>query len=224
MIDDDHRSDSGADKLRRKPDPDALAPSETHPVGPMAEPETSPWNVPNALTAFRIILVPIFAWMLLVHPDEPGWRFLSAAIFSVAILTDTLDGYLARKHNIITRLGKLADPIADKALTGMAFIGLSIIGELPWWVTVTILVREWGITVMRFFVLRYGVMAAGRGGKIKTVLQSVAVGLYLLPLPDWAHPIEVVVMLVALVMTVVTGLDYIRDAVRLRRAALSGRP
>src|SRR5215207_11231502 len=162
--------------------------------------------------------------MLLVHSEEPGWRFLTAVIFTVAILTDLLDGYLARKHNIITRFGKLADPIADKALTGMAFIGLSIIDELSWWVTVTILVREWGITIMRFFVLRYGVMAAGRGGKIKTVLQSVAVGLYLLPLPDWAHPIEVVVMLVALVMTVVTGLDYIRDAVRLRRAALSGRP
>jgi CDP-diacylglycerol--glycerol-3-phosphate 3-phosphatidyltransferase len=139
-------------------------------------------------------------------------------------LTDYLDGYLARKHNLITPFGKLADPIADKALTGMAFVGLSIIGELWWWVTITILVREWGITIMRFFVLRYGVMAAGRGGKVKTVLQSIAVGLYLLPLADWAHTIEVVVMLAALVVTVLTGLDYIRDAVRLRRAALSGRP
>jgi CDP-diacylglycerol--glycerol-3-phosphate 3-phosphatidyltransferase len=219
MIDDDHRSDSGADKLRRKPDPDALAPSETHPVGPMAEPETSPWNVPNALTAFRIILVPIFAWMLLVHPDEAGWRFLSAVIFSVAILTDTLDGYLARKHNIITRFGKLADPIADKALTGMAFIGLSIIGELPWWVTVTILVREWGITIMRFVVLRYGVMAAGRGGKIKTVTQAIAVIMYLLPLPDQAHLVAVIVMAIAWVITIVTGLDYVREALRLRRRA-----
>jgi len=219
MIDDDHRSDSGADKLRHTPDPDALSPSETHPVGPMAEPETSPWNVPNALTAFRIILVPIFAWMLLVHPDEPGWRFLSAAIFSVAILTDTLDGYLARKHNIITRLGKLADPIADKALTGMAFIGLSIIGELPWWVTVTILVREWGITIMRFVVLRYGVMAAGRGGKIKTVTQAIAVIMYLLPLPDQAHLVAVIVMAIAWVITIVTGLDYVREALRLRRRA-----
>jgi CDP-diacylglycerol--glycerol-3-phosphate 3-phosphatidyltransferase len=219
MIDDDHRSDSGADKLRRKPDPDALAPSETHPIGPMAEPETSPWNVPNALTAFRIILVPIFAWMLLVHPDEPGWRFLSAVIFFVAILTDTLDGYLARKHNIITRFGKLADPIADKALTGMAFIGLSIIGELPWWVTVTILVREWGITIMRFVVLRYGVMAAGRGGKIKTVTQAVAVIMYLIPLPDQAHLVAVIVMAIAWVITIVTGLDYVREALRLRRRA-----
>ena len=116
-------------------------------MGPLAEPETSPWNVPNALTTFRIVLVPVFAWALLVHPDDPWWRFGTAVVFTVAILTDTLDGYLARKHNIITKFGKLADPIADKALTGMAFIGLSIIGELWWWVTIVILVREWGITV-----------------------------------------------------------------------------
>jgi CDP-diacylglycerol---glycerol-3-phosphate 3-phosphatidyltransferase len=223
MIDDKRRADGGADNFRPKPDPDALAPSETHPVGPMAEPETSPWNVPNALTAFRIILVPIFAWMLIAHPHQPGWRFLTAVIFSVAILTDTLDGYVARKHNIITRFGKLADPIADKALTGMAFIGLSIINELPWWVTVTILVREWGITIMRFVVLRYGVMAAGRGGKIKTVTQAIAVILYLLPLPEGAHMVAVVVMAVAWVITIVTGLDYVRDAVRLRRRARAGR-
>jgi CDP-diacylglycerol--glycerol-3-phosphate 3-phosphatidyltransferase len=187
MIDDAHRADAGSERMRPKPDPDALAPSETHPVGPMAEPETSPWNLPNALTAIRIVLVPIFAWMLLAHPQEPWWRFLTAVIFTVAILTDTLDGHLARKHNIITRFGKLADPIADKALTGMAFIGLSIIGELSWWVTVTILVREWGITMLRFVVLRYGVMAAGRGGKIKTVTQAIAVIMYLLPLPGPAH-------------------------------------
>ena len=169
------------------------------------------------------MLVPVFGWMLLAHPDEAGWRLATAGTFVAAILTDTLDGYLARKHNLVTPFGKLADPIADKALTGMAFVGLSIIGELWWWVTITILVREWGITVMRFFVLRYGVMAAGRGGKIKTVLQSAAVGLYLLPLPPWAHVIAVVVMLAALIVTVISGLDYVRDAVRLRRAALAER-
>ena len=138
--------------------------------------------------------------------------------------TDSLDGYLARKHNIITRFGKLADPIADKALTGMAFIGLSILGELWWWVTIVILVREWGITVMRFVVLRYGVMAAGRGGKIKTVLQAVALILYLLPLPGWAEPVAMVVMAAAFVVTVVTGLDYVREAVQLRRQAAAARP
>jgi CDP-diacylglycerol--glycerol-3-phosphate 3-phosphatidyltransferase len=187
------------------------------------EPESSPWNVPNALTALRIVLVPVFAWMLLAHPDDARWRVATAVVFLVAILTDSLDGYLARKHNLITRFGKLADPIADKALTGMAFIGLSLVGELWWWLTILMLVREWGITVMRFVVLRYGVMAAGRGGKLKTVLQSVAVMMYLLPLPGWAHAVAVVVMLVALLVTVVTGLDYVREAVVLRRRALTSR-
>ena len=208
----------------RGADPDAIAPSETHPIGPLPEPETNPLNVPNALTSVRILLVPLFAWMLLRHPDETLWRLGTTVVFVGAILTDLLDGHLARKHNIVTRIGKLADPIADKALTGMALIGLSILGELWWWVTVTILVREWGITLMRFVMLRYGVMAAGRGGKVKTVLQSVAIALYLLPLPGWAHVIAVAVMLAAFVITVLTGLDYVRDAVRLRRTArTSGR-
>jgi CDP-diacylglycerol---glycerol-3-phosphate 3-phosphatidyltransferase len=219
MIDDAHHAGSGPDGLQRKPDSEALAPSETHPVGPIAEPETSPWNLPNALTAFRIILVPIFAWMLLAHPHQPWWRFLTAVTFTVAILTDLLDGHLARKHNVITRFGKLADPIADKALTGMAFIGLSIIGELSWWVTVTILVREWGITIMRFVVLRYGVMAAGRGGKIKTATQAIALIMYLLPLPAPAHVVAMVVMAIAWLITMATGLDYVREAFRLRRRA-----
>jgi len=192
-------------------------------AGGPAETESSPWNVPNALTALRIVLVPVFAWMLLAHPDEAGWRVATAAVFLVAILTDSLDGHLARKHNLITRFGKLADPIADKALTGMAFIGLSVVDELWWWLTITILVREWGITLLRFVMLRYGVMAAGRGGKLKTVLQAVAGMLYLFPLPSWAHVVAVVVMLLALVVTVVTGLDYVREAVVLRRRALTSR-
>ena len=204
-------------------DPDVIAPSETHPISPVSEPEGSPWNVPNALTVVRILLVPVFAILLLQHPYEPGWRLLTTGVFVAAILTDSLDGYLARKHNIITRFGKLADPIADKALTGMAFIGLSVIGDLPWWITITMLVREWGITVMRFVVLRYGVMAAGRGGKIKTSIQAVALVLYLLPLPWWTDIFAAVVMGLALVITVATGLDYIRDAVALRRKARAGR-
>jgi CDP-diacylglycerol--glycerol-3-phosphate 3-phosphatidyltransferase len=208
------------------PDPAAVAPSETHPVSPPVEPETSPWNVPNALTAFRIVLVPVFAWLLLSHPHDAGWRFGAAVLFAVAIGTDFLDGYLARKHNIVTRFGKLADPIADKALTGMAFIGLSIIGELWWWVTIVILLREWGITLMRFVMLRYGVMAAGRAGKLKTVLQAVALILYLLPLPGSGplHWVAVVVMAAAFLVTVVSGVDYVLQAGRLRRRALAGRP
>ena len=198
----------------------SASPSETHPVAPIPSPEASPWNVPNGLTAFRIVLVPLFAWMLLTHPAEPLWRVFTAGVFTLAILTDTLDGYLARKHNLVTRFGKLADPIADKALTGTALICLSVIGELPWWITIVILVREWGITVMRFAMLRYGVMAAGRGGKIKTVFQAVAIILYLLPLvavAPWAPIVALIVMWVALILTVVSGLDYVREAVQLRR-------
>ncbi len=189
--------------------------------------------MPNALTAFRIVLVPVFAWMLLAHPDEPGWRLLTAGVFTLAILTDSLDGYLARRHNLVTKFGKLADPIADKALTGMALICLSIIGELWWWATVVILVREWGITVLRFAMLRYGVMAAGRGGKIKTFVQAIAIILYLLPLAAlaaWSPALAAVAtwvamatMLAAVLLTVVTGLDYLREAFRLRRQSLSGR-
>jgi CDP-diacylglycerol--glycerol-3-phosphate 3-phosphatidyltransferase len=181
--------------------------------------QSSAWNVPNALTAFRLVLVPLFAIVLLSHPHSVGWRLLSTAIFVAAIFTDFLDGWIARKYNIITTFGKLADPIADKALTGMALVGLSIIGELWWWVTIVILVREWGITLLRFVVLRYGVMSARKGGKIKTVLQSVALGVLLLPLPHWLLPVGWVLMAVAFVLTVVTGLDILLEANRIRRAA-----
>ena len=203
------------------------------PVTSPPAPEASSWNLPNALTAFRIVLVPVFAWMLLAHPDESGWRLLTAGVFTLAILTDSLDGYLARRHNLVTRFGKLADPIADKALTGMALVCLSIIGELWWWVTVVILVREWGITILRFAMLRYGVMAAGRGGKIKTFVQAIAIILYLLPLTAltaWSSVLASVVtsaalgvMLAAVLLTVVSGLDYVREAFRLRQQSLSAR-
>lgn len=183
---------------------------------PASEPpaRTSNLNVPNALTVLRVLMVPVFAWMLLTHPDEPGWRLATTGVFVAAILTDSIDGYLARRHQLITSFGKLADPIADKALTGMAFIGLSILGELWWWVTIVILVREWGITVMRFALLRREVMAAGRGGKIKTVLQAVALVLYLLPLTGIADVVSFVAMGLAFVATVVTGVDYVVSAVR----------
>lgn len=181
---------------------------------------TSTWNIPNALTAFRLVLVPLFAIVLLSHPHDTGWRIASTVIFVLAIFTDFLDGRIARKYHIITTFGKLADPIADKALTGMAFIGLSIIGELWWWVTIVILVREWGITLLRFVVLRYGVMAARKGGKIKTVLQAVGLGVMLLPLPDVLRPIGWVLMGAVFIVTVVTGADYLLEANRMRRAAL----
>ena len=147
-------------------------------------------------------------------------------------MTDRIDGQLARRRGLVTDVGKIADPIADKALMGMALVGLSILGELPWWVTVVVLVREIGITLLRLVVIRHGVMPAGRGGKAKTVLQALAVTLYLLPLPAPWHPIEVGVMAVAVTVTVVTGVDYLIKAWRLvrtsprtleRRAARAGR-
>ena len=179
-------------------------------------------NVPNGLTALRMLLVPVFGWVLLSHPHNDSWRWMAALIFVIASITDIVDGKVARKYGLVTRFGKLWDPIADKALTGMALVGLSIIGELPWWITIVILVREWGITLLRFLILKYGVMAANRGGKLKTVTQSIAIVMYLLPLPSWLHVVGVVVMWVALILTVLTGLDYCWEAYRLRKKALAG--
>ena len=178
-------------------------------------------NAANLLTGFRVLLVPLFGWLLLSHPDSVPYRIASVIVFVVASVTDRIDGELARRHGLVTEVGKMADPIADKALMGMALIGLSVLDELPWWVTVVMLVREVGITVLRFVVLRRGVIPASRGGKLKTMVQAVAIGLYLLPLPDGWHVVAEVVMAVALVLTVVTGIDYVRSAVarsRRRRA------
>ncbi|MFX4270958.1 CDP-diacylglycerol--glycerol-3-phosphate 3-phosphatidyltransferase [Propionibacteriaceae bacterium Y1685] len=160
-------------------------------------------------------MVPLFAWMLLAHPDDFWWRVGTAAVFTVAILTDLLDGHLARKHNIVTDFGKIADPIADKALTGMAFVGLSILGELWWWVTIVILIREWGITLMRFLVLRQGVvLAANRGGKAKTVAQAVALILMLLPIMAPFNAIGQIAMAIAFALTVITGIDYLVSTIK----------
>lgn len=181
-------------------------------------------NAANALTLLRLVLVPVLAWMLLSHPDDLGWRLGSTAVFAIAIATDAVDGRIARKYNLITDFGKLWDSIADKALTGMAFIGLSIVGELPWWITALVLIREWGITWMRVAMLKYGVMAANAGGKLKTVLQSVALLLFLpgLPLmPAWLQWIAWIAMAAAVLVTLVTALAYIREAIALRRNSLA---
>jgi CDP-diacylglycerol--glycerol-3-phosphate 3-phosphatidyltransferase len=178
------------------------------------------WNVANALTAARLVLVPVFGWLLLRDDGaDTASRFAAAAVFALAMFTDKLDGDLARKRGLVTDVGKIADPIADKALTGMALIGLSILEEIPWWVTIVVLVREWGITALRFAVIRYGVMAASRGGKLKTTLQGIALGLYILPLPDVLQPVAVTFLVLAVVVTVVTGLDYVMKAWQLYRNA-----
>lgn len=188
------------------------------------------WNLPNVLTTVRILLVPFFVWFLLAggHAGEesPGLRWAAFAVFAVAMYTDKLDGDIARSRGLVTSFGKIADPIADKFLTGAAFIVLSVLDELWWWVTVLILLREWGITLMRFVVLRYGVMPASRGGKLKTVLQAGALLLMLAPLAPlvgaWYPWAGWTVMGAALVVTLVTGADYVLKAWRLRRSALAG--
>ncbi|QRY64598.1 CDP-diacylglycerol--glycerol-3-phosphate 3-phosphatidyltransferase [Gordonia sp. PDNC005] len=176
-------------------------------------------NVANALTMFRIVLVPVFVVALFIDSGESTtWRIAAFVIFAVAAITDQVDGRIARGWNLVTDFGKMADPIADKALIGAALLGLSILGVLPWWVTIVILAREIGVTVLRFWVIRHGVIAASRGGKLKTLLQAVAIGLFTLPDVGPLHTIGWIVMIAAVVATVVTGLDYVWQAIRLRKS------
>jgi CDP-diacylglycerol---glycerol-3-phosphate 3-phosphatidyltransferase len=181
-------------------------------------------NLANAVTMARVLLVPLFA-LALVHggPDSDLWRLIAWAIFAVASVTDRIDGQIARKRGLVTEFGKLADPIADKTLTGTALVLLSVEDLLPWWVTAVILVREIGVTLLRFWVIRHGVIPASRGGKLKTLLQAVAIGLYVLPLPHWLSWLAITAMAAALVLTVGTGVDYVLRAVRLRRTGLRAR-
>jgi CDP-diacylglycerol--glycerol-3-phosphate 3-phosphatidyltransferase len=197
-----------------------------------ADGRPSAWNLANALTVLRVLLVPVMAVLLVMDDGEQGgWRLGAALAFAVAIATDKVDGEIARRHDLVTDFGKLVDPIADKALIGTALVLLSVLGELPWWITVVVLVRELGVTLLRFLVIRHGVIPASRGGKLKTVLQSVAIALYLVPRPDGVlggllpavlDPLALVVMLVAVVVTVVTGVDYVLSAVRQHRARRPG--
>ena len=184
------------------------------------QPVVSNWNLPNALTTLRIVLVPVYAWFLLGHDhDSILWRCLAYAVFAVAMITDKIDGDIARSRGLVTDFGKIADPIADKALIGAALIGLSLLDELPWWVTVLVLVREVGITVLRLVVIRHGVMPASHGGKLKTILQATALVMYLLPLTGLLASLRAWVMVLAVVVTVVTGVDYVVRALHLRRTS-----
>ncbi|MFC7616808.1 CDP-diacylglycerol--glycerol-3-phosphate 3-phosphatidyltransferase [Actinokineospora soli] len=174
-------------------------------------------NIANLLTLSRLALVPVFLLALFAGTDF--WRWASAAIFAIASITDHIDGRIARRLGLITDFGKIADPIADKALTGAALVGLSALGELPWWVTIVIAVREVGVTLLRFWVIRHGVIPASPGGKAKTLAQVVAIGLFLVPLPGPLHVVAWVVMATAIALTVATGVDYVVRAVRLRARA-----
>lgn len=184
-------------------------------------------QLPNAITIARIVCAPIFLWLLLADAGADGaLRWAAAALFIVAIATDGVDGYIARKYDIVSDLGKLLDPIADKALTGLAFVGLSILGELPWWITIVVLVREIGITVYRFVVVSDHVLAAAWMGKLKTVFQAVALSVALLPLTSFSEDSAwqstvwwagVVTMTIAVVLTIASGLDYVVTEVRAAR-------
>lgn len=188
---------------------------------------TSNWNVPNALTTLRIVLVPFFGWALLMDGgDSVLWRTVAWAIFFVAMATDKIDGDLARKYNIETDFGKIADPIADKAITGMAFIGLSIVGDIWWWVTVLVLLREWSVTLLRLSILQHVVVAAAQSGKIKTLLQAMALGLLALPLRQVDGGLDIpgdvvfylaqVLLAGAVAMTLWSGYEFFRDVWRQR--------
>ena len=190
------------------------------PVPVSAPRVVSPYNPANILTVVRIILVPVFL-VLVIASDLTGTgpRIVTCVVFCVASATDFVDGWIARRWSMVTSFGKVADPIADKALTGTALVLLSAYDRLAWWVTILILVREWGVTALRFWVIRYGIIPASHGGKLKTMLQIAAIAWYLWPVPEPADVVGAWLMGAALIVTVVTGVDYLIQALRLRRDA-----
>ncbi|MEY4390414.1 MAG: CDP-diacylglycerol--glycerol-3-phosphate 3-phosphatidyltransferase [Actinomycetota bacterium] len=175
-------------------------------------------NLPNLITIARIALAPLFIWVLLLYANPAAHeRWIAVALFVLASATDGVDGALARKRNQVTDLGKLLDPIADKVLIGGALISLSALGQIEWWITGIILVRELGITIYRLSVIKDRVIAASGGGKLKTILQSVAVGFYLSPLAGYWAPLGIVQQIIlhaALISTVFSGLQYLAAARR----------
>jgi len=183
-------------------------------------------NIANVLTGVRLLLVPVFLVTLFVdHGQSVQWRLAAFGVFVVAAFTDRLDGQLARSRGLVTAFGTVADPIADKALTGSALVGLSMLGLVPWWATLLMMGREIGITLLRFAVLRHGIIPASRGGKAKTLTQAIAIGFYLLPLTELLDAdlavawVRGVLLGLAVLLTVGTGIDYILRAMRLRATA-----
>jgi CDP-diacylglycerol--glycerol-3-phosphate 3-phosphatidyltransferase len=184
---------------------------------------TSAWNIANALTALRVAAVPFLGYLLL--QDTQSARNWATLVFLLASLTDFLDGFVARKYGLITTLGKIADPIADKFLTGIALMVLSYLGALPWWVTIVIIAREIGVTLLRFWVIEHGVISASRGGKTKTLTQIIAISMYLVEWPTsvpesfvtlWDVS-KISVMAIAVILTLGTAIAYVRKATQLRK-------
>jgi CDP-diacylglycerol--glycerol-3-phosphate 3-phosphatidyltransferase len=184
---------------------------------------TSVLNVANALTALRVLAVPLLGYLLLQDTQES--RNWAALVFLLASITDFIDGYVARKYGLITTVGKIADPIADKFLTGVALIGLSYVGSLPWWVTILIIAREIGVTILRFWVIEHGVITVSRGGKTKTLLQMIAISMFLVVWPLSAPEsfltmwdiAKIAMMSLAVILTVTTAIAYVRKALQLRK-------
>ncbi len=179
-------------------------------------------NIANIITVVRILLAPVFIWLLIDDGGRLGpVRYVAAALFVFAIVTDSVDGFLARRQNLVTDFGKIVDPIADKVLTGGALVALSILGELWWWVTIVILLREFGITVFRFAVISRRVIPAVASGKLKTVLQAVAISLFLFPVwtifGNWVYIVNYAVMGAALLLTVISGIDFVIKYVQQNR-------
>jgi len=183
-------------------------------------------NLPNSVTLLRIVMVPVFVALLLrAGPSDTSLHWWAAVVFAAAAATDRLDGWLARRNGTVTTFGIVADPIADKALTGSAFVVLSLLGVLPWWITVLVLVREVGVTILRAAVIRHTVVPASKGGKLKTVLQTVALTLLVAPLSGLLNVLAWAVMVLAVGVTVVTGVQYtvsILRAAREHRAGVAG--
>jgi CDP-diacylglycerol--glycerol-3-phosphate 3-phosphatidyltransferase len=176
------------------------------------------WNIANVLTILRLALVPVFVVFLFAGSGD-GWRVAAFLAYATAACTDQVDGSIARRRGIVTDFGTFVDPVADKALTGAALVSLAVLGELAWAVTVVVAVREIGVTLLRLWVIRYGVIAASRGGKIKTLFLNVAIGLYILPLTGIAASARVVVLVGGVTLAVVTGIDYVYRALAVRRRA-----
>jgi CDP-diacylglycerol---glycerol-3-phosphate 3-phosphatidyltransferase len=186
-------------------------------------------NVANIVTVARILLAPAFVVLLLLDGSADGLlRYVAAGLFILASATDGIDGYLARRRNLVTDAGKLLDPIADKVLIGGALVSLSVLGELDWWVTIVILVREVGITVLRLVALRDHVIPASLLGKIKTWVQIIAISFALVPLwvlfGEGMHTVNFVLMMLAVVITVVSGAEYLWQAWKGRPSARTPPP
>ena len=175
-------------------------------------------TLPNALTTARLLAVPVVVSLLVADDGASGHlRWWALLVFLIAAATDYLDGYLARRWNVVSSFGQLADPIADKALVLVTLGAIVVVDGVPWWPLAILAVREVGVTVGRLAVAKGVVIAASRGGKLKTVLQLLALTAYLVPVTSpWVDEVAWWSLLAAVVLAVVTGIHV---AMQIARAA-----